>query len=171
MKACQCVWLVYLCGPQETSVFIDPPSHERIDMEIWLGYEWSRTHAHTPHRNTPRSAWNVWLWWSKENAYATLILNLAALCNRVRFWTCVRFYVLLLRTFSSRWVIEPSTFSVPSDSSFWWIARQRKKEKKRKCLRGFRLPFGVSNCFLGINIIQQRRIQMIKKNSKDFYKC
>lgn len=24
--------------------------------------------------------------------------------------------------FSSRWVIDPSTFSVPSDSSLWWIA-------------------------------------------------
>lgn len=29
---------------------------------------------------------------------------------------------LRLRMFSSRWVIDPSTLSVPSDSSFWWIA-------------------------------------------------
>lgn len=28
--------------------------------------------------------------------------------------------------FSSRWVIDPSTLSVPSDSSFWWIAATQK---------------------------------------------
>lgn len=35
---------------------------------------------------------------------------------------------LLLRMFSSRWVIEPSTLSVPSDSSLWWIAATQKSE-------------------------------------------
>lgn len=35
--------------------------------------------------------------------------------------------ILLLRTFSNRCVIEPSTFSVPSDSSFWWIAVNERK--------------------------------------------
>lgn len=30
--------------------------------------------------------------------------------------------------FSSRWVIDPSTFSVPSDSSLWWIAATQKSE-------------------------------------------
>lgn len=128
MKACQCA----------TGLFVRPTGNElvywpTVTWENWHGdmigiWVVSNTRIRT-RRNTPRSAWNVWLWWSKENAYATLILNLAALCNRVRFWPCVWFYVLLLRTFSSRWVIEPSTFSVPSDSSFWWIARQREKKK------------------------------------------
>lgn len=31
----------------------------------------------------------------------------------------------LLRTFSSFCVMDPSTFSVPSASSFWWIARKK----------------------------------------------
>lgn len=161
-----------------TGLFVRPAGNERV---YWPTVTWENWHGDMigiwvvsntrTHRNTPRSAWNVWLWWSKENAYATLILNLAALCNCVRFWPCVWFYVLLLRTFSSRWVIEPSTFSVPSDSSFWWIARQRKKERKKEMFERVWLPFGVSTFFLVINIIQQRGIQMIKKNSKDFYKC
>lgn len=35
---------------------------------------------------------------------------------------------LLLRMFSSRCVIDPSTLSVPSDSNLWWIAGTKNSE-------------------------------------------
>lgn len=35
---------------------------------------------------------------------------------------------LLLRMFSNRWVMDPSTLSVPSDSSLWWMAVTQKSE-------------------------------------------
>ncbi len=135
MKACQCV----------TGLFVRCAGNERVywptvTKRLTWRYDWDMSgleHMQTHSQKPPRSVWNVWLWWSKENAYASLILNSAALFNRVWFWACVWFYVLLLRTFSSRWVIEPSTFSVPSDSSFWWIARCRTWKRETKA---FKLP-------------------------------
>ncbi len=44
MKACQCVTGLFVRRAGNERVYW-PTVTKRIDMEIWLGYEWTRTHA------------------------------------------------------------------------------------------------------------------------------
>lgn len=69
--------------------------------------------------------WTCTITWEAQQTQSALSLWVGLLMKRR----------LLLRMFSSRWVIDPSTFSVPSDSSLWWIAATQKSELNLYCKR------------------------------------
>lgn len=65
-------------------------------------------------------------WLLESNCQLTiLIINASHKTEPLMYnmhWIGLTKPCLLLRMFSSRCVIDPSTLSVPSDSSLWWIA-------------------------------------------------